>query len=307
MNPTRGILFKLLSVAAFMAMSAIIKATAEAVPPGQAMFFRSAFAIPPLLAWLWLSGHWREGLRTRNPMGHLWRGLIGSGAMAFSFLALGLLPLPEVVAIFFAAPILATIFAAMFLGEPIRLYRLAAVALGLVGVAIVISPRLSGIGVESATKLETVGAFAALIAAVFAALAQVFVRKLVLAEHTAAIVFYFSLTTTVLSLLTLPFGWNMPSAEVAGLLILSGFIGGLGQVLLTTSYKHAETSVIAPFDYAQIVFALIVGYFVFGEAPTWMMVGGAALTVCAGVIIILREARLGMERRDSRRAVTPQG
>jgi drug/metabolite transporter (DMT)-like permease len=290
-----------------MAMSSLIKATADIVPPGEAMFFRSAFAIPPLLIWLWMRGDLPGGLVTRNPAGHVWRGLVGSGGMAFGFLALGLLPLPEVTAIFFAAPILATIFAAMFLGEAIRLYRVFAVILGLIGVAIVIWPRFSAIDPEAATKLETIGAFAALLAAVFAALAQVFVRKLVAVETTAAIVFYFSLTTTVLSLLSAPFGWVMPETVPFLMLVCCGILGGLGQVLLTLSYRHAETSVIAPFDYAQIIFALLIGWFIFAEVPTGPMLAGAALTILAGGIILWRERQLGIERAQARKVMTPQG
>lgn len=307
MNPVRGIGFKLLSVCVFMAMSAIIKATADEAPPGEQMFFRSLFAIPPVLLWLWATGEFPRALRTANPAGHLWRGFVGSAAMGFSFLALGLIPLPEAVAIGFAAPILATIFAAMFLGETIRLYRLFAVALGLAGVTLVIWPRLSEINAGEVTTMESVGAFAALLAAVFAALAQVFVRKLVSTETTGAIVIYFSITSTVLSLLSAPFGWTLPGGETTALLIFAGLLGGLGQVLLTLSYRHAETSVIAPFDYAQIILAMLIGWFIFSEAPTVFMLAGAALTVLGGGIIIWRERQLGIERARARKVMTPQG
>lgn len=307
MNPLRGILLKLASVAVFMAMSAIVKATAATVPPGEQMFFRSLLAIPPVVLWLWATGEFPRALRTRNPAGHLWRGLVGSAAMGFSFLALGLIPLPEAVAIGFAAPILATIFAAMFLGETVRLYRLFAVALGLLGVTLVIWPRLGAIEAGTVTTMETVGAFAALIAAVFAALAQVFVRKLVAEEAAGGIVVWFSVTATLLSLLSAPFGWVRPEGETLWLLILTGLLGGLGQVLMTTSYRYAETAVIAPFDYAQIVFAMLVGWFLFSEVPTGFMLAGAAVTISAGVLIIWRERQLGIERARARKAMTPQG
>ncbi len=307
MNPLRGILLKLCSVAVFMAMSAIIKATAGETPPGEQMFFRSLLAIPPVVIWLWLQGEFPRALRTRNPAGHLWRGLVGSGGMGFSFLALGLIPLPEAVSIGFAAPILATIFAAMFLGETIRIYRLFAVALGLLGVTLVMWPRLGALEAGTVTTLETVGAFSALIAAVFAALAQVFVRKLVAEETTGGIVIWFSVTATALSLCSAPFGWVWPQGETLALLVLAGLLGGLGQVLLTMSYRYAETAVIAPFDYAQIVFAMIVGWFLFSETPTGYMLAGAAVTISAGVLIIWRERQLGIERARARKAMTPQG
>ena len=307
MNPLRGIGLKILSVSVFTLMAVCIKAAAPRVPPGEAVFFRSFFAIPVILSWLVLANNLRHGLDTRNPMGHLWRGLVGTTAMGLGFTALGLLPLPEVTALGYAAPLLTVIFAAMFLGEQVRAFRLTAVALGLVGVVIVLSPRLTITDVEVASKLQTIGAMAALLGAVFAALAQVFVRKLVHAEQTAAIVFYFSLTASILSLATLPFGWVVPTGREAALLVAAGLFGGVGQILLTESYRHAETSVIAPFEYVSIMLALVLGYFVFEEIPTATMLGGAAMIVAAGLFIIWREHKLGLERAKARKVITPQG
>lgn len=306
-NPLRGIVLKVASVCVFMGMVTCIKIAADHVPPGEIVFFRSLFAIPVIIGWLWYAHHLHDWLKTDNLSGHIWRGLVGCAAMAFSFTALGLLPLPEVTAIGYAAPLLVTILAAMFLGETVRMYRLGAVLIGLAGVLIVLSPRLSVLSVAEASKLETVGAMCALIAAVFAALAQVFVRKLVQIEKTMAIVFYFSLTCTVLSLATIPFGWVMPTPTEAALLIGAGLLGGLGQILLTESYRHAETAVIAPFDYTSMLLALAVGYFAFAEVPTIPMLLGAGLVVGAGLLIIYRERQLGLERGRARRAMTPQG
>ncbi|MEO1000461.1 MAG: DMT family transporter [Pseudomonadota bacterium] len=308
MNPLRGILLKIASVALFMAMASFIKqAAAEGVPPGERIFFRSVFAIPVILIWLWWRHDLREGLKTKNPMGHLWRGLVGGTAMVLGFTALGLLPLPEVTAIGYAAPLLTVIFAAMFLGEQVRIFRLTAVLVGLCGVVIILSPRLSVLSFDDASKLETVGAFAMLTAAVFMALAQVFVRKLVQTEATPAIVFYFSLVTTGIGLLSLPFGWVWPGGWTLLMLIGAGVVGGLGQILLTESYRHAETSVIAPFEYASMLLAIGVGFFVFDEVPSHTVLAGASLIVAAGLYIIWREHRLGLERAAQRRVMTPQG
>lgn len=307
LNPLRGIGLKILSVMVFTLMAICIKAAAPHVPPGQAVFFRSFFAIPVILVWLALSGRLPRGLATANPLGHVWRGLVGTGAMALGFAALGLLPLPEATALGYAAPLLTVIFAAMFLGEQVRAFRLAAVAFGLVGVMIVLAPRVT-VAPGSGTAAETVGAFAALMGAAFAAMAQVFVRKLVHSEPTSAIVFYFSVTGAVLSLVvTLPFGWVMPSAREAALLVGAGLLGGLGQILLTESYRHAEAGVIAPFEYVSMIFALILGYFVFAEVPTRSMLAGATLIVMAGLFIIWRERRLGLARARARKVMTPQG
>jgi drug/metabolite transporter (DMT)-like permease len=240
-------------------------------------------------------------------MGHLWRGLIGTTAMGLGFTALGLLPLPEATALGYAAPILTVIFAAMFLGEEVRVFRLTAVAVGMIGVVVVLSPRLTLTTVGDASKLQTIGAMAALLAAVFAALAQVFVRKLVHTEATAAIVFYFSVTAAMLSLSTLPFGWAMPNAVGLVLLISAGLLGGIGQILLTESYRHAEVGVIAPFEYVSMLLALGFGYALFDETPTGRMLLGAALIAASGIFIIWRERQLGLQRGAARKVLTPQG
>jgi drug/metabolite transporter (DMT)-like permease len=137
------------------------------------------------------------------------------------------------------------------------------------------------------------------------ALAQVFTRRLVRVETTSAIVFWFSVTATVLSLLTLPFGWVVPTAAEAVQLVLAGFLGGVGQIFLTSAYRHAEAGVVAPFDYASMLFAIVIGYFVFGEVPTLVVLGGAAVIILAGVLIIWRERQLGIERDRQNRARTP--
>ena len=306
MRPLRGIALKLGSVLVFIVMASLIKATAQHVPAGQAVFFRSFFAMPVIVVWLIWRQELATGLKANAPMGHVWRGVVGTLAMGLGFAGLGYLPLPEVTAIGYAAPLLTVIFAAMFLGEEVRLFRISAVILGMVGVLIVLAPRLS-ISPDKAGTAEALGAMLVLGGAVFAALAQVFVRKLVNTEKTAAIVFYFSLTATVLSLVTLPFGWVWPTAQETALLVLSGLLGGLGQILLTSSYREADASLVAPFDYASMLFALGIGYFVFREVPTWTMLGGAALIVTAGILIIWRERQLGLERARQRKAMTPQG
>lgn len=307
MRPLRGITLKLASVLVFITMSAIIKATAAHVPAGQAVFFRSLFAMPVIVVWLIWRHEMASGLRAANPMGHVWRGVIGTCAMGLGFAGLGYLPLPEVTAIGYAAPLLTVIFAAMFLGEEVRVFRISAVVLGMIGVLIVLAPRLTVVSGDNLSHAQALGAMLVLGGAVFAALAQVFVRKLVETERTSAIVFWFSLTATLLSLATLPFGWVFPTMAEAALLVLAGLLGGVGQILLTSSYREADASVVAPFDYASMIFALAFGYVIFGEVPTLTMLAGASLVVTAGILIIWRERRLGLARDKQRKAMTPQG
>ncbi len=307
MRPLRGIAYKVVSVIVFITMASLIKATAPHVPSGEAVFFRSVFAMPVIVVWLAMRRELDTGFRASNPLGHVWRGLVGTIAMGLGFAGLGYLPLPEVTAIGYAAPLLTVIFAAMFLGETVRAFRITAVALGLIGVLIVVWPRLSITSGDHLSQAQAFGAVLVLGGAVFAALAQVFVRKLVNTEKTPAIVFYFSLTASILSLATLPFGWVIPTPTEAALLIGSGLLGGVGQIFLTSSYREADASVVAPFDYASMIFALAIGYFVFAEVPTVTMLIGASLVVLAGCLIIWRERQLGLERAKQRKAMTPQG
>ncbi|MFT4149384.1 MAG: DMT family transporter [Paracoccaceae bacterium] len=305
-RPLKGISLKVGSVIAFIVMYAMIKATTQTVPPGEATFFRSFFALPVIVAWLATRRELGSGLKVTNPFGHLWRGVMGTGAMASGFAGLIWLPLPEVTALGYAGPLLTVIFAAMFLGEEVRAFRLTAVALGLCGVLLVLSPRLTMLQ-GGAGHAQALGATIVLTGAVFSALAQVTVRRLVATETTSSIVFWFSVTATCLSLITLPFGWVVPTGGEAVLLVGAGLLGGVGQILLTSSYREADASLVAPFDYSSMLFALLLGWFVFGDAPTPTMLAGAALVIAAGVAIILRERQLGLVQARARKSMTPQG
>lgn len=298
-----GVTLKVMAIMLFVGMSAIIKATAEEVPPGQAVFFRSFFAIPVILIWLVQRGQLSVGLKAKNPMGHVWRGLFGTTAMGLTFAGLGLLPLPEVTAIGFATPIFTVLLAAVMLGERIRLFRVSAVAIGLIGVIIILFPRFGGAQLDHAA---TLGATLILGATMLRALVQVHLRQLVQNEHTAAIVFYFSVTASALALLTAPFGWVIPSAGTLGLLVAAGLIGGVAQILVTSAYRFGSVSMLAPYDYTSMLFAIILGYFLFDELPTALMLVGSSLVIVAGALVIWRERQLGMERSKVRAVSDPK-
>ncbi len=305
MRPLRGIALKLASVVLFVIMGALIKATSDRIPAGQAMFSRAFFAIPVILAWLALRRELASGFRVVSPMGHVWRGLLGAMSMGLGFAALAYLPFPEVTALGYTAPLLTVIFAAIFLGEDVRAFRISMVVLGIVGVLIVLAPRLTLTRGDPGDTAQALGVMLVLSSAVFASLAQVTLRKLVQTETTSSIVFWLMVNVSLLSLVTLPFGWVMPTRAEAAMMVMSGVIGGVGQIFITSAYREADVSVIAPFDYASMLFALAIGYWIFGEVPTLAMLCGAALIILAGVLIIWRERRLGIERAKQRKAMTP--
>ena len=287
-RPLRGILMMLTAVTLFTVMTALIKA-ADRIPAGEAVFFRAFVTVPVLLVWFGARGQIVETLRTRDWLGHVRRGVIGTTAMGLGFAGLKFLPLPEVTALKFVTPILIVIFAAFMLGETIRLIRLSAVLAGLVGVSIILAPRVTLEG----NLNEAMGAAIVLTSSACAAFAQIFVKRLAGHEHPAAIVFYFSLTASVLALATLPIGWVWPTPGEYALLLGAGVIGGAGQLFLTGSYRFAEASVLAPYTYVSMLWAVIIGWAVFDEAPTVHMLAGSALIIGAGAVIFLRERQLG--------------
>jgi drug/metabolite transporter (DMT)-like permease len=304
-SPMRSIGLKVLSVAVFLSMASFLKASGD-VPPGQLVFFRSFFAIIPIVVFLAWQRELIAGIKTDRPMAHFWRGVVGVCGMGFGFYALTKLPLPEAVAIGYAMPILIVIFGAVFLKENVRLYRWTAVAVGLIGVGIMVWPRLtlfSGSGGEVSSL--TLGVLASLTSCVFGAFATMHVRHLVQTERAATIVLYFSIVCSIVGLATLPFGWVWPTPTQWATLVAAGIAGGVGQILLTEAYRHADVSVIAPFEYTSLILSIIVGYVFFADVPTTTMLIGATIVVGAGLFIIWREHALGLERRKAREVTPP--
>jgi drug/metabolite transporter (DMT)-like permease len=306
-NPIRGISFKLISVAFFLVMQTCIKAAGSDVPAGQISFFRSTFAIVPIVIYLAYLRSLSSAFYTENLVGHFKRGLLGILSMICGFYGLTLLPLPEFIAIGYASPLMAVVFAALVLGEAVRIYRWSAVLIGMSGVIIILWPKLTLLQQGGFEAGEGIGALAVLLAAVLGGLAMVQVRQLVVTEKTATIVLYFSLTGSLLSALSLPFAWEWLDWKQTTLLISCGIAGGIAQILLTESYRHAEVSTIAPFEYSSILFGIGVSYILFGDIPTVTMLVGTAIVVFAGIFIIFREHQLGLARKAARKASTPQG
>ncbi|MFC3322231.1 DMT family transporter [Mesorhizobium cantuariense] len=300
-------MLKIISVAVFVGMQTCIKA-AGTVPAGEIVFFRSFFAIFPIIAFLAFKGKLGTAFSTKRPLNHIARGVVGVCAMGLGFFALTRLPLPEAITLNYAQPLLVVVFSSIFLGEAIRVYRWSAVAVGLVGVLIISWPELTLLSSDEALgDQEVLGVIAALVAAAISAVAMLLVRNLVQSERTATIVLWFSVTASVMSLLSLPFGWQALTPLQAALLIAAGFCGGLGQILMTAAYRHAEASVVAPFEYTSMILGVVVGYLVFGDVATIHMLVGGLIVVAAGIFIIWRERQLGLERTRTRKASLPEG
>ena len=304
MQQILGIGLKIGAIALFTVMFALVKALSDTIPAGQAVFFRSAFAIPVLFAWLMMQGELAGAVTVKSKRAHVWRGFVGTAAMGLNFTAAGFLPLPEITAIGFTTPLLIVVFASVMLGERVGVYRISAVLVGLIGVLIIVEPRLTFGEMDPTQDVMMLGVILAISAAACAALAQIQIRKMVQVERASAIIFYFCITGSVFSLSTVG-TWVWPNLTQFLILILIGILGGVGQIMLTTAYRYAPASVIAPFDYTAMIFALGIGYFAFAELPSAQMILGAGVVIVAGVFVILREARLGLRRGQARRAKPP--
>lgn len=297
-GPVFGILLKLASTLIFTAMIACVKAAAVTVPVGEVVFSRSFFGLVPVLTYLAVKGELRVAFRTRRIGGHFLRSGVGVSSMFLWFLCLAYIPLPEALAIGYASPLITVVLAALVLGETVRIYRWSAVMIGFLGILIILAPRVSldSASVAAAGSRESIGALAALASAFTAAAAMVLIRRLITTESTPSIVVYFSLIASGIALLTLPWGWVWPSTSEAVLLVLAGLFGGIGQILMTESYRHADASTIATFDYSGMIWGLLVGYLVFGEQAEPIVLLGMAIVIAAGLFIIWRERHIGLAR-----------
>jgi drug/metabolite transporter (DMT)-like permease len=304
-----AIALKLGAVGLFSCMSALVKTIADAVPTGQLVFARSFFALLPILWLIWRSGGFHS-LRTTRPFGHALRSAAGLISMFCGFAALGLAPLPDVVAIGFAATVFTPVLAFFILKEQVGVYRWTAVGVGFFGILLMLQPaglQLFEAGLNR-VPMEALGLGLALTGAIFVALATIAVRSLAQKEQPAAIIFYFTMTCTIASALTLPFDHVVPDALLALKLVGIGVLGGIAQILMTRAYVLAPASVIAPFDYTAMVYAALLGYFLFDDRLELIVVFGAILIIGSGLFIFYRERYLGLPRGRARRsAVGPPG
>jgi drug/metabolite transporter (DMT)-like permease len=309
MNTGRGILLKLISAVLFAVMSALVRFLGDRYPIGEMMFFRSAFAILPVVVVYAWRGELVAAIRTERPLGQAGRGLLSIAGMFCNFGALARLPLVEATAISFTSPLIGVALSALVLTERVRIYRWSAVIIGFLGVLVVLAPHL-GVAQMTAT-LAAAGSVAGICYAVAGSFlnagTMIQTRRLAQSEATSSIVFYFSFICALVGLATWPFGWLMPTTAELATLIAIGLLGGTAHIVLTESYRHASASVVAPFDYTSMIWALMLGYLVFGEVPTVMVFVGAAIITAAGLFVIWRERQLGLAGRGDRRRTRANG
>ena len=271
----KGVLMRLAAITSFSLMAAIIKlAYDRGVTTPEMMFYRCLFGLPPLLGWIAWLGQW-DAWRTARPGAHFGRGLIGLASMALAFSALGLLPLAEATTISFAAPLFALALSAPLLGERVGWSRWAAVLAGFAGVVVVMRPGGS---------LPVLGTSVALLAALGVAFVTVALRSISRTEGTPTIVLWFTTFSIVVTGLLMPWFAQVHDAATWGLLVALGLCGGMGQLFLTASLRFAPIATLAPIDYAQLVYAVLLGWLIWGAQPAWTTWAGA--TIIIGSVLV---------------------
>ncbi len=270
-----------LSVCAFSVMDLIVK-WSENYPLGQVLFFRGSFGL--LFYFLIIP---RKRLRnfyyTKRPGLHFLRCFFGLIALLAIFIALRNLPLATVVSISFAAPIFTTIFSIFFLSEKVGFFRWLAVFVGFIGIVIITEPGFSSLNIYYIYPI---------IFCLGLSYVAIAIRQLSSTEPVWLISLNFSAAITFISFFTIPFGWIMPDIKDLILLSFIGIFGGVANLWLSQSYKYSEVSLVTPLKYLALVFAIIFGFFIWGEIPTLKTLMGALLVIISSAIIFRREITL---------------
>jgi drug/metabolite transporter (DMT)-like permease len=293
-NRLLGILLRIGAASCFGCMGGAIKLGYDAgVTTPELVFYRFGFGLPPLLLWIASSrnfGAWR----TTRPMAHVSRAMLGLTTMVLTFSALSYLPLAEATTIAFAAPLFAVMLSALVLKEPVGRHRWSAVAIGFLGVLVVMRPH--------GEALPPVGLVLAVVGALGVGSVTITLRQIGRTEGTQTIVLWFTCLSLLGTGLLMPFYGHAHNGRTWLILLALGTAGGLGQLLMTASLRYAAVPVIVPFDYVQLLWAVLLGWLLFADgvsANTW---AGAAIIVASGLYTVYREHRLG---RDKPRETVP--
>ena len=280
-NPARGIALMFASTFLFAAMHVVIRYLTEHMHPFEAAFFRNLFGLIFVVPWFVRYGF--EPLRTTQLRLHWLRALVNAVAMLIFFYAISITPLAQVTALGFTAPIFATVFAALILGETVRLRRWIAVAIGFCGTLIILRPGVAEI---------SPGQLLVLTSAVTWAFALMIIKTLGRTDSSITIIIYMSLLQLPISLVAALFVWSWPGADIIPWLFVLGLLGGGAQWLMTEALRQADTSVVMPIDFCKLPWTAFLAYMAFAQIPdlyTWI---GGAVIFGSALYIMYRERRM---------------
>lgn len=271
----KGAAFLLLSEAFFVLMGTQVRAVSETLPNEMIVFFRNLFGILIILPLMYRPGQIR--FKTQKLALHLLRGIAGVSAMYCFFYAIAHLPLANAMILKMSAPLFVPLIAWLWLKEQVTGIIVFLIAIGFVGVMLIIKPDFQ--------QFDPV-AWIALAGGVFAALAKTTVRKLTATEAPATIVFYFAVTGFLVSVIPAIIAWKTPQPDQWLALVLLGLFASGGQIMMTQAYQSAPASRISPFGYSSILFASVTGWWLWGEYLDGWSWFGAALIALSGILLL---------------------
>ncbi len=281
-----GIALRIGATFFFTVMVIFVKLLADAVPLGQVVFFRSAVALIPLVFFLMWTGDFPSGLRTKRPIAHILRCLLGCTALFASFASLKYLPLAHASIIGYLAPVLAVVLARFLLGEQVNSMRWFAVVLGFLGMLVLVVPGFQSAELDQA---YLTGVVLALAMAVFTAGAKIQIRSLTQTENAGAIAFYFALTCACVGAVSVVWGWVRPEPLQLIYLCGAGIAGGIAHIMMTLALQHSEISKLAPFEYLSLIFAVLADFLLFGLLPEGAFYLSTLMILAAMWVTTLRD------------------
>jgi drug/metabolite transporter (DMT)-like permease len=292
-----GILYMVAAVFVFSLINAAVKWEAARYPIDEIVFLRCVFSLVPCVALVATRGGLRL-MRTRRLKEHMGRAALQFISVLCIFAAYGMMPLADAVAISYSSPLFLTMLSIPLLGERVGRHRWGAVLIGFVGVLVMV---VAGGGMRAG--LASTGAVLALASAGIGASVTIAVRRMTLTEASPALVTYQAVFTTILSAALLPFSWETPAWKDFLILGGIGLCSGIGQFWWTQAFRFAPAAVAAPFSYLSLLWALILGYLVWGDVPTLGLLAGGAVVAASGLYILYRETI----RRAPTSATAPGG
>lgn len=288
----RAVAFMLVGSAILTVNDAVIKSLASNYPVGEVLFVRGAFAMPWILLLAWQAGG-VSALVVKSFKGQVLRGFCVI-ASAFLFISgLRYLPLADAIAVAFSGPLFITALAPLVLGEKVGWRRGMAVLAGFIGVLVMVRP--------GSSALQWAILFP-LFAAMFGGMRDLITRRISQTESTTAVLFITTSIVMASGLSTAPFGWNALRWEDVPYFALSGILLACAHYAMIESFRLGEAAVVAPFKYSSLIWAIVLGYFAFGDIPDGWTLAGASIVVAAGLYILRRETSL---KKDPVTAVGP--
>jgi drug/metabolite transporter (DMT)-like permease len=275
-----GTSYMLLAVFLMVCLDVVVKILLKNYPVLQVTFLRGSISLFIIGAAGYLANG-KSGFKTHYWRWHILRTTLMTISTISFFLALNLIPLVNCLVIIFISPIVMTALSGPFLGEVVGKWRWTAVAVGFIGILLILQPS------RDFVDLGTIYAF---VAAITYALLSLTSRKLANKETTYNLSFYMFIGPTLVGGAGSSLNWVIPTTEAWILFILCGLLGGVGFIFFNLAYQKAEASLLASLEYTGLIWASVAGYYLFAEtidANIWL---GASIVIIGGLIIILRES-----------------